>query len=605
MTVTFIILLIVIMLSVIALAEPLGERIGVVAPVLLLVLSAAVAFVPQVPEVVIDPEIILELILPPLLFATAMRMPVHDFRRNFSSIFLLAVVLVVLTAVSVGWVIHLIVPAIPLPIAIAVGAVVSPSDAVAVGIVKKAGVNRRIIAILDGEGLINDASALVTLGTALLAARSKVTAGEVLANFFWAVAGAVIVGLLVGHGAMFLRRFVHHPTSNTVLSLAIPFAAFLPTEEIGASGLVGTVVAGLVVPRKSVGVLGPSVRMSDAQTWDTLGLVLESLVFVLMGLQMPHLIDDARASGYTFMMSFTVAMACWVTVLVVRTLTVTPMMYVMRSQAERTLKRMERLDVLDSRIQEVSADPRMQDERAQRRLSSAQQTVSRRYGDARYFAEKSLGFRAGSVIVWAGMRGAITLAAAQTLPHDTEGRGFLVLVAFIVAGASLIVQGGTLGLLVDVVNPGQDEPSSWEERQRQRTLLRDAATAVPVPADLERALRYGGLSEEKIHAAKVEDLLGVLRNPHGFSAAADEEEEVDLKAIPQQLADYGIARVKAQREALVADRDAGRIDADDFSYQLRRLDGAQLSIEAQSESFLRTGIMGGNEPAREEEEVSG
>ena len=605
MPVTFIILLIVIMLSVIALAEPLGERIGVVAPVLLLVLSAAVAFVPQVPEVVVDPEIILELILPPLLFATAMRMPAHDFRRNFSSIFLLAVVLVVLTAVSVGWVIHLIVPAIPLPIAIAVGAVVSPSDAVAVGIVKKAGVNRRIIAILDGEGLINDASALVTLGAALLAARSKVTAGEVLLNFVWAVAGAVIVGLLVGYGAMFLRRFVHHPTSNTVLSLAIPFAAFLPTEEIGASGLVGTVVAGLVVARKGVGVLGPSVRMSDTQTWDTLGLVLESLVFVLMGLQMPHLIDDARASGYTFMMSFTVAMACWATVLVARTLTVTPMMYVMRSRAERTLKRMERLDVLGSRIQEVSADPRMQDKRAQRRLSTAQQTVSRRYGDARYFAEKSLGFRAGSVIVWAGMRGAITLAAAQTLPHDTEGRGFLVLVAFIVAGTSLIVQGATLGLLVDAVKPGQDEPSSWDERKRQRTMLRDAATAVPVPADLERALRYGGMSEEAIHSAKVEDLLGVLRNPHGFSTPDDEEEEVDLKAIPQQLADYGIARVKAQREALVADRDAGRIDADDFSYQLRRLDGAQLSIEAQSESFLRTGIMGGNEPAREGEEVSG
>lgn len=592
---TFIILLIVLMLLVIALAEPLGERIGVVAPVLLLVLSAAVAFVPQVPEVVIDPEIILELILPPLLFATAMRMPAHDFRRNFSSIFLLAVVLVVLTALSVGWVIHLIVPEIPLPIAIAVGAVVSPSDAVAVGIVKKAGVNRRIIAILDGEGLINDASALVTLGTALLAARSKVTAGEVLGNFLWAVAGAVIVGFLVGQLAMFLRRFVHHPTSNTVLSLAIPFAAFLPAEEMGASGLVSTVVAGLVVARKAVRVLGPSIRISDSQTWDTLGLVLESLVFVMMGLQMPHLIDDAKAAGYTFTLSFLVAMACWATVLVVRTAVVMPMMYAMRSNAERTVRRAERLGAMGSRIEEAYEDPRIQDnDRYQRRLNSAQQTLDRRYGDARYFAEKSLGFRAGSVIVWAGMRGAITLAAAQTLPHDAPGRGFLILVAFIVAGASLIVQGGTLRFLVDIVDPGKDEPSSWEERKRQREVLNEAAEAVPVPADLERALRAGGLSREKMRTTQVQDLVSALRAPGSFRLDGGAD-DIDASAIPQQLADYGVARVKAQRDALVAERDAGRIDADDFSHLLRRLDGTQLSIEAQSEAFMRTGFMGGND----------
>lgn len=589
------------MLAVIALAEPLGERIGVVAPVLLLVLSAAVAFLPQVPDVVVDPEIILQLILPPLLFATAMRMPVHDFRRNFSSIFLLAVVLVVLTAVSVGWVIHLLVPAIPLPIAIAVGAVVSPSDAVAVGIVKKAGVNRRIIAILDGEGLINDASALVTLGTALLAARTKVTAGEVLLNFVWAVAGAVIVGFLVGQLAMFMRRHVHHPTSNTVLSLAIPFAAFLPAEVIGASGLVSTVVAGLVVARKAVGVLGPSIRISDAQTWDTLGLVLESLVFVLMGLQMPELIDDARTSGYTFLMSFGVAMACWATVLVVRTAVVMPMMSVMRSNARRTVRRMERLDAMGSRIEEAYGDPRMHgDERYQRRLDSAQQTLDRRYRDARYFAEKSLGFRAGSVIVWAGMRGAITLAAAQTLPHDAEGRGFLVLVAFIVAGVSLIVQGGTLRFLVDAVNPGKDEPSSWEDRKHQRDILRTAAEAVEVPEDLERALRAGGLTREKMRTTQVQDLVGALRSP-GYFQMNGGADDIDASAIPQQLADYGIARVKAQRDALVAERDAGRIDADDFSHLLRRLDGTQLSIEAQSEAFMRTGFMGRNDPHERDE----
>ncbi|WP_291314735.1 cation:proton antiporter [Corynebacterium sp. UBA2622] len=258
----FVLFIIVVSLLVIAFAEPLGERLGVVAPIILLALSVATAYLPQVPPVDVDPEIILQLILPPLLFSTAMRMPAHDFRRNFGAIFGLAVVLVVVTALCVGVAIHLLVPQVPLAVGVAVGAVVSPSDAVAVGIVKRAGVSRRIVAILDGEGLINDASALVVLSTALVAAGSKVSPGEVAGRFVWAVLGAAAVGYAVGKLFMFLRRYVHHPTSNTVLSLAIPFAAFLPAEEIGSSGLVSTVVAGLVGGRAPPRLLPPPPRGS-------------------------------------------------------------------------------------------------------------------------------------------------------------------------------------------------------------------------------------------------------------------------------------------------------------------------------------------------------
>ena len=232
----FVLFITVVSLLVIACAEPLGERVGVVAPILLLAVGAVTAFLPQVPDLKIDPEIILQLILPPLLFSTAMRMPAHDFRRNLGAIFTLAVLLVVATALCVGAVIHLLLPEVPLAVAVAVGAVVSPLDAVAVGIVKKAGVSRRIVAILDGEGLVNDASALVVLGTAVLASGASVSAPAVAGRFVWAVAGAVVVGYAVGKVFMFLRRFVHHTTSNTVLSLATPSPPSSPPRRSAPRG---------------------------------------------------------------------------------------------------------------------------------------------------------------------------------------------------------------------------------------------------------------------------------------------------------------------------------------------------------------------------------
>ncbi len=539
--------LIVITLLVIAFAEPLGERIGVVAPVILLVVGAAAAYLPQVPEVFVEPEIILQLILPPLLFATAMRMPDHDFRRNLSAIFALAVLLVGVTSVCVGAAIHFLVPEIPLAYAIAVGAVVSPSDAVAVGIVRRAGVNRRIVAVLDGEGLINDASALVILGSSLLAARSHVTAGEVAASFLWAVVGAVLVGYCVGKVAMLLRRFLHHASSNTVLSLAIPFAAFLPAEEVGASGLVATVVAGLVVADAAARELHPATRISDNRTWDAVGLILESLVFVLMGLQMPHLINEATASGFTFAASLWVALAVWVVVLVVRCLAVAPLLGFLRRSTVRLRKRS---------VEDAAGG------------TSRKRTV-RRLADGAYYAKKPLGVRAGGVIVWAGMRGAVTLAAAQTLPQDTPARGFLILVAFIVAAVSLVVQGGTLGWVVAVLKPGADEPSSPEEREWVRKQLDEAAAGIAVPPSLRHRLVSQGVSPAKVPHATLIDL-----------ARAGRELMAESPGEAGGVWEYAAERVSVQREALVRIREAGLIDAPDFDRELRIIDGEQLAVEA-------------------------
>ncbi|AWB83506.1 cation:proton antiporter [Corynebacterium liangguodongii] len=551
--------LVVIALVVIAFAEPLSQRLGLVAPVILLVIGAAVAYLPQVPEIGIEPDIILQLILPPLLFATAMRMPQHDFRRNFSAIFILAVVLVGATALAVGVVIHALVPEIPVVFAVAVGAVVSPSDAVAVGIVRRAGVSRRIIAILDGEGLINDASALVLLSTALLAAQGSVSAGEVAADFLWAVIGAVAIGYAVGRAFMFLRTLLPHPTSSTVLSLAIPFASYLPAEELGSSGLVATVVAGLVASEASARLLHPATRISDARTWDTVGLILESLVFVLMGLQMPHLVAHAHVTGYTPLFALGVALAAWATVLLVRAATVFPLVAYLGGRALPSSE-------LAGRIESVlSREPETRRTREIRKLS-----------DDAYFSLQALGPRAGGVLVWAGMRGAVTLAAAQTLPHDTPARGFLVLVAFFVAAVSLAGQGASLGWVVDTLRPGKDHPSSPQLRARIREQMRAAALGVEVPQRLRSMLEDAGIKAGDIPRASLIDIDNAVRG----LARSDAELLGEMRA-------YAAARIGAQREALLGARDSGVIDAVDFDRELGALDAQQLAVEALAKESAR------------------
>lgn len=564
---TLYLLLAVVMLLVIALAETLGERTGIVAPIILLVASAAVSLFTPLPDIEIEPDLILEVILPPLLFATAMRMPAHDFRRNFAPISVLAVVLVVVTAFAVGLTIHAVLPEVPLAYAVAVGAVMSPSDAVATGIVKQAGVSSRVIAILDGEGLINDASALVMLRSALLAATVGASTEQVVGDFAWAVAGAILCGMLVGHLMMWLRKHVHGVTANTVISLAIPFAAFLPAEHLGASGLVATVVAGLVVAHHSVEKLGPAQRMNERQTWATVGLILESAVSLLMGLQVPRLLEDAAEAGYTLASALGIGALAIVVIMVVRAFVVTPLLRWLRWRARRNPDYIERLDEFDKALEEMTTP-------SEHTLARARRRSERARADVRYSEESQLSWREGVVNIWSGMRGAVTLAAAQTIPEGTPARSFLILLAFVVAAASLILQGGTLGWLVTTVKPAPDVPSSREERLELRRALYDAACSVPVPPVLGQALCDGGdVSEKRIHQMPLTDLIRLVRKAITSGHLGDE--------LHKEINAYVLERIRAKRELLLVERDAGRVRASDFDYHLSQLDAQQMVIELQ------------------------
>ena len=263
----------------------LAPRLGVAAPLLLVLLGVGVSFIPRVGPIDINPELILAGILPPLLYSTAVAMPTMEFRRDFRTISVLSVVLVVVSAVVVGVIMHLLIPGLDLALGIALGAILSPTDAVATSIVRKAGVSQRIVTVLEGESLLNDASALVLLRSAVAAVGVGISFGEVSGQFVYSVIVAVAVGWAVGRLNLLVRSHLNQATSSVAVSLIVPFVAYVPAEQLDASGLVAAVTAGLISGHGAPARLRAEDRITERAVWRTVELLLESAVFLIMGLE--------------------------------------------------------------------------------------------------------------------------------------------------------------------------------------------------------------------------------------------------------------------------------------------------------------------------------
>jgi len=249
----------------IAAATTFGPRFGVASPLILVVIGILVSLLPFVPAIELEPEWILAGVLPPLLYSASVSMPAMNFRREFGAIGGLSVVLVIVSSVLLGMFFAWVIPGLGLGWGVALGAIVSPTDAVATGIVKRAGVSPRVVAILEGESLLNDATALVLLRAAVAAAAvATFTIGAVTLSFLYSVVVAVAFGWLVGRLNLIVRARVKDATVNTVISFTVPFLASIPAEALGASGLVAAVVAGLITGSRAPRVLSPEHRLSGA-----------------------------------------------------------------------------------------------------------------------------------------------------------------------------------------------------------------------------------------------------------------------------------------------------------------------------------------------------
>jgi Na+/H+ antiporter len=494
-------------------------------PLVLVVVGVGISFIPGVLEIVLTPDLVLIGLLPPLLYAAAIRTSLVDFRANRLPIALLSVGLVAFSTVAVGFVASWAVPGLSLAAAFALGAVVAPPDAVAATTVaRRVGMPRRIVSILESESLLNDATALVALNTAIAALTESVSAWSVGWDFVRAAGGGLIVGLVAAMVLATIRKHINDPVLDTTLSFAAPYVAFLPAQQIHASGVLAVVVTGLYLGHRAPVLQSAASRIAENTNWRTVQFLLENVVFLLIGLQIRPLIDEVRAEHVPWT---TVVPAC---LIVLAAAVVVRAVWVYTSAAV--------LRVL--------------------RLPSWSPRVS-------------------AVVSWAGMRGVVTLAAVFLLPRETPYRGLIGLVAFTVVAGTLLVQGSTLPWLVRRMHlPG---PDPAEDALQAAHLVTDASRAGL--AVLEQ-VQSPGDPEEVIAQLRQR---GLRRSNQLWESLGRSQSEIE----PPTAVYYRLRMqmLAAERSSIIEARDSGVYDDEVLRAALTAIDLEESMLDRVEDAAAR------------------
>jgi len=550
-----------------------SSRLGIAAPLILVVVGIGASYLPGVPEIHVEPELILAGVLPPLLYSAAIQVPLTDFRRNLRSIFGLSVLLVFVTAIAVGVFLYLLLPDLGLPAAIALGAVVSPTDAVAAtSIGKRLGLPPRLVTVLEGESLVNDASALVLLRAAIAAtavvgasvSSDAIDVGEVGVLFVYSVVMAVALGLVMGVITVFVRSKLRDPVLDTAVSFAVPFLAYIPAEELGASGVLAVVVTGIYTGHNSARFLSPQSRISERVNWRTAQFLLENGVFLLMGAEIRVIIGEVEPGELGIVEAVLLGLATVVLLIVLRTLFVWPLLVWLRNSGRRAERINRRLAVGVMRLRNSATS----DDRFRRRQQRAERLYQRRETDLAATTSEAFGWRGGVILSWSGMRGVVTLAAAQSLPGETPYREQLILIAFTVAVVTLLLQGATLPALIRLTGiRGSDRDA---DRRELATLLDEvAATGIQALPEAVAELPEGAVGPRVLERVRRDTLT---RSQVAWEQV-DRQEDAPLGPHAQYLI-LRRAVLLAEREALLEARGRGL-------YSSRILRRAQLMLDAE------------------------
>ncbi|MEO8263301.1 MAG: sodium:proton antiporter [Pseudolysinimonas sp.] len=547
-----------------------SRRLGVAAPLALVVVGIGYSFIPGVPQIEVEPDIILLGVLPPLLYAAAINVPVVDFRRNFASISALSVLLVVVSAFATGFVLFVLLKDLDLGAAIALGAVISPTDVIAAtSIAKRLGLPPRLVSILEGEGLVNDATALVMLRTALaataLAASGEFSAWGVVGDFTYAVVVALAIGLVVGIVSVFVRRKLNEPILDTAISFAVPFIAYIPAEEINASGVIAVVAAGLYSGHRSAH-FTPQSRISERFNWRTLQFVLENGVFLLMGAQLAGIVSSVHADKLSADKAVYLGLLATAILIILRFVFVWPLLLVVRRSEQRAIRRYSRVSEFADRLRNSVRGPA----RSEKRRERFARAVDRRQNDISQLRDEGLDARGTIVIGWAGMRGVVTLAAAQSLPKDTPYYEQLVLIAFTVAIATLLLQGGTLPLVIRLTKiRGNDRAADRRELAELLDEMGSAGIEALESPDFE--LPNGQKVDWAVLERVRQDTLIASQAAWERADHADTDDGI-LESPHQQYRDLRREVLQAERAVLLEARSRG-------SYPSRILTRAQSLLD--------------------------
>lgn len=540
-----------------------SRRLGIAAPLLLVVAGALLGTVPRVSVAEIEPEWILGGILPPLLYAAAINMPTTDFRRNLKPITGLAVLLVVVSTGALGVLFHALLPEIGWPAAFALAAVLSPTDAVAATSVgRKLGLPSRLLAILEGEGLVNDATALVLLRSAVAAMGTGVTAGGIIGDFALAVVGAIAIGWLVGVVNVHVRRRIADSMLNTAISFVVPFIAYIPAEDFGFSGILAVVVTGLVTNNLAARHLRAEDRLTEEVNWRTLAFLMEGFIFLLMGISLEDVLDYAGQHGYSLGEAALFGVIAAMLLILLRIVFVVPLVAMMKREEKRAANARPKVETWKERLEQddlPDAVMRRGVERVEKRLAAVS-------ADIEFRMRESLGWRSGAVLAWSGMRGAVTVAAAQTLPLDTPYRAELVLIAYVGAAVLLLLQGGTLPWVIRKLKVEGDPPELL--RQQYSDLLGEMAEAGN--AALVRLERDESADPELVERVRQDGLIRKQERPRpGQPLDQDRRQYISLR----------LAVLEAERSRLLHHRSVGTYSGEVISDAQKRLDLDEARLE--------------------------
>jgi Na+/H+ antiporter len=466
----------------------LANRIRFSAPLLLMLVGIGLSYLPYIRIPELTSELVLLGFLPPLLYAAAIRTSVIDFRANRRSIAQLSVLLVVVTALGIGLITWWILP-VSFPVAFALGAVVAPPDAIAATtIARRVGLPRRLVTILEGESLVNDATAITCLRVAIVAIAGTITATQATVGFLIAALGGVAVGVIVALIVIPIRVRITQPVFDTAISIMVPFAAYLPAEVLSiggfhGSGVISVVTAGLILGHKSPVIQSGQSRLSERVNWATIEFLLENTVFLMIGLQARRIIDANSHSDLPGLQIAGFCLAVLAGVILIR------LVWVLGTRP--LLFRRDR-DTGDS-------------------------TAPWSYA---------------LVIGWAGLRGVVTLAAAFLIPEGVPFRETLIFAAMVVTAGTLLLQGLTLPLLVRAL--GLRGPDARSDALQAATVLQTSSNAaiahlgdVVGPNDATETVQ---LLRDRI-AARPNAMWEKLGRPGDEETPAEEYRRLRLKTI--------------------------------------------------------------------------
>ncbi|GAA3095925.1 CPA1 family monovalent cation:H+ antiporter [Kribbella aluminosa] len=550
-------------LAIMIAASVFARRTGVAAPLLLVALGIGASYLPSTPAIHIEPEIILAGVLPPLLYTSAVKLPVIDVRRNFGLISWLSVVMVIVSALVIGALVHALFPGISFALAVALGAVVSPTDAVAAtAIGRRVGLPPRLMTVLEGESLVNDASALVVLRTAVaaLAVTTHFNLGRTVLDFVWAVVGAILIGGAVGFLTVVLRQRLDDPVLNTTISFAVPFLAYFPAEQAHASGVLAVVIAGLLTGALGARRFSARDRQTQATTWTTISFILESGVFLAMGYELPELVNDARAE--TTLGEITLLVLLVVGLLIaLRFLGLAwPALQSHFGPDNRHEQTHAQLDQFEEHLD--SMEPSSQ--REENRVAWARKRLARGRADADFEEREPITGRGLLVLAWAGMRGVVTVAAAQTIPAGTPHRATVVLAAFIVALITLVLFGISLPAVIAKLRfrpeSAEDKRDSVQELMR---LIGESAIDAVGPLE-DQTVEGEPLDPDVVHTLKDRIVPRLVSGTRQLRDTKPDTRE-QMEAIQRRYLD-------AMREALSTERSVGAYSSETYRQVQRFLD---------------------------------